>query len=298
MQLIYGDDKQAYRLDRLLIVVNDRQDQLQVQVAGQLNKRKLAINGNVSLLNAENAVLVFSSDSVAEFISAGETKAKFKGQASLGKTKLNSELLLFFTQGKPEIKGEIISSGLFLHDLGIFPASTVPVKQQDKLAKPRLLFSYDPIPLQGFDNLNLDLKLKISRLTAENYKLNNLVIHLLLRDKRLSLAPVSFNFSGERVQFTATIELRAKPIWTLSIVANNIPLDKLLGQKNTAHRGKVSVETKLKGVGQSMHEIASSLKGDFSVVLENETISRSELELVFLNPMGWIFSQGIFSNET
>ena len=91
MQLIYGDDKQAYRLDRLLIVVNDRQDQLQVQVAGQLNKRKLAINGNVSLLNAENAVLVFSSDSVAEFISAGETKAKFKGQASLGKTKLNSD---------------------------------------------------------------------------------------------------------------------------------------------------------------------------------------------------------------
>ena len=59
----------------------------------------------------------------------------------------------------------------------------------------------------------------------------------------------------------------------------------------------MELDLKLKATGTSLHEIVSNLNGDVSFMLENEKINRSELEVVFLNPMGWVFSKGIVANE-
>jgi len=299
IQLIINNDKQ-YRLDNLLIAENDRQDQLEVQTTGKIQGRKFNLKGTLSLLSDNNELLEFSPDTIANLISGKQTKAKYKGEISVGKTKINSDLFLSFTNDKPDISGDINTVNLFLNDFGFLSGKSNNTSQpvQDATVKTPL-FSHKPLPFQVLHFVDLNLQIKIHRLRAKNYTLDKIKINLLSKNGKFTADPVSFNFSGERVLMTARIDAQAKPEWVFVIDSKNIQVAKILRQQQSSqpNTGKLSVVAQLKGTGASVHKIVSSLQGEVSIVLENETITRSELEVVFLNPMGWIFSKGFSANE-
>ena len=298
IHLTFGNENQSYSLDNLEIAENDKQDQLEIQATGKIRTRKFNIKGFVSLLSDTNDLSKFSPDSIAKLISGNKTKARFKGDSSIGQTRINTDLLLSFINGKPEITGEINSPNLFLRNFGIITsedARKTPTKKPVKTP----LFSHQPLSLQVLHKVDLNLKLKIRRLSDARYKLDKINIAVQLKNGKLNINPLSFNFSGEHVSVIAEIDARAKPDWGLHIDGTNIQITELLGQQSSSQpvTGKLSFVANLKGSGASPHEIASSLDGEVSFVLENGKVNRRELELVFLNPLGWLFTHGIGDNK-
>ncbi len=302
IQLTFDNENQSYNLDNLEIAVNDKQDQLEIQATGKIRTRKFNIKGFVSLLSDTNDLSKFSPDSIAKLISGNKTKAQFKVDSSIGQTRINTDLLLSFINGKPEITGEINSPNLFLRNFGIITsedARKTPTKKQDAKPAKKSLFSHEPLPLQALHKVDLNLKLKIRRLSDARYKLDKINIAVQLKNGKLNINPLSFNLSGEHVLVIAEIDARVKPDWGLHIDGTNIQITELLGQQSTSLpvTGKLSLVAELKGSGASPHEIVSSLNGEVSFVLENGKVNRRELELVFLNPLGWLFTHGIADNK-
>jgi autotransporter translocation and assembly factor TamB len=296
-------DNQSYSLDSLEIAENDKQDQLEIQAEGKISTRPFNINGFISLLSDTNDFYKFSPDSIAKLISGNKTKARFKGDSAIGQTRISAELVLSFINGKPEITGEITSPDLFLKDFGIINtegARKTSSQKQDVKPVKMPLFSHQPISLQALHKVDLNLQLKIHKLSDAKYKLNKIDIAVQLKNGKFSINPLSFNFFGEHVLITAEIDARVKPGWELNIDATNIQVTEILGKKHSSQpvTGKLSLVAELKGSGISMYEIASSLNGEVSFVLENGKINRRELELIFLNPLGWLFTHGIADNKT
>jgi len=302
IHLILGNDNQSYSLESLEIAENDKQDQLEIQATGKIRARPFIIKGFISLLNDTNNLSGFSPDSIAKLISGNKTKARFKGNSSMGQTRISTDLVLSFINGKPEITGKINSPNLFLRDFGIISAKdeiNTPTKKQDAKQVKKPLFSHEPLPLKVLHKVDLNLQLKIRRLSDARYKLDKINIAAQLKNGKLSINPLSFDFSGKQVSVTAEIDARVKPDWVLHIDATNIQITELLGKNSTSQpvTGKLSLVAKLKGSGTSPHEIASSLNGEVSFVLENGKVDRRELELIFLNPLGWLFTHGIGDNK-
>ena len=302
IHLTFGNDNQSYSLDNLEIAENDKQDQLEILATGKIRTRKFNIKGFISLLSDTNDLSKFSPDSIANLISGNKTKARFKGNSTMGQTRISADLVLSFINGKPEITGEISSPNLFLRDFGIISvedAGKTPTKKPVTQSIKTPLFSHQPLPLQVLHKVDLNLELKIRRLSDARYKLNKINIDLRLKNGKFSLNPLSFNFSGEHVSVIAEIDARAKPDWMLHIDGTNIQITELLGQKPSSQpvTGKLSLVAELKGSGASPHEIVSNLNGEVSFVLENGKVNRRELELVFLNPLGWLFTHGIADNK-
>jgi len=302
IQLTSGNDNQSYSLDSLEIAENDKQDQLEILATGKIRARKFKTKGFVSLLSDTNNLSGFSPDSIAKLISGNKTKARFKGDSSIGQTRISTDLVLSFVNGKPEITGEISSPDLFLKDFGIITAEdttkTSSPKQDAKQVKTPL-FSHQPISLQTLHKIDLNLQLKIRRLSDAKYKFNKINIAVLLKNGKFSINPLSFNFSGEHVSVTAEIDAGAKSDWLLHIDATNIQITEILTQESSSQpvTGTLSILAELKSSGASLHEIASSLNGKVSFVLEKGKVNRRELELVFLNPLGWLFTHGIADNK-
>ena len=302
IHLTFGNDNQSYRLDNLEIAENDKQDQLEILATGKIRTRLFNIKGFISLLSDTNDLSKFSPDSITNLISGNKTKARFKGNSSIGQTRISNDLILSFINGKPEITGEISSPNLFLRDFGIITAGDARKKPSQKPAAKSIktpLFSHDPLPLQVLHKVDLNLKLKIRQLSDARYKLDKINIDMRLKNGKFSVNPLSFDLSGEHVSVIAEIDARAKPDWMLHIDGTNIQITEIFGQKSSSQpvTGKLSLVANLKGSGASPHEIASSLNGEVSFMLENGKINRREMELVFLNPLGWLFTHGIGDNK-
>jgi uncharacterized protein involved in outer membrane biogenesis len=301
IQLTYGNDNESYSLDNLEIVEDAKQNQLKILATGKIRARPFNIKGFISLLNNTNDLSRFSPDSIAQLISGNKTKAIYKGNSSIGQTRISTDLVLSFINGRPEITGKISSPRLFLKDFGITAEHPTKTATQKKDVKPvkTPLFSHQPLSLQALHKADLDLKLKINQLSDTDYKINNINMAVRLKNGKFSIDPLSFNFYGKPVSMAAEVDVKAQPDWELHIDGNNIQITEILGQKSSSQpvTGKLSLVAELKGSGTSMHEIASSLNGEVSFVLEHGAINRRKFELVFLNPLGWLFTYGIGDNK-
>ncbi|BCG63194.1 MAG: hypothetical protein methR_P0888 [Methyloprofundus sp.] len=217
-----------------------------------------------------------------------------KGNSFVGKTKVSSNLIVSLANKKPKISGEISSPNLFLKDFGITPALW-QTKSANSATKPTELFSHSPLSLQALHKIDLDLQLSIFKITGVNYKIDRFTLDLLLEDGKLTADPSAFVFTEGHITMNAKVDVTKKPEWALSMQANKIQLSKLLEHQNKKSpiEGNFNFFVDLKSSGISLYDIAASLNGEAGFTLEKGGISRSQLELVFLNPLGWLFSLGV-----
>lgn len=235
-------------------------------------------------------------------VSGNKNKVTFKGHSFIGKTKIISDLALSSGKENIKISGEINSPNLFLEDLGINSAiSAKETSSQTQPAKPDkvVLFSDTPLALQALHKVDLDLKFKIFKVTAIDYKLDRVNFDLLLQNGKLTANPVNFNFSKGHILLNAEINSRQNSEWLLNIQGNDIRLGEYFKQQNKTPpvEGNFNFIVDLKSTGISAHEIASNLKGELGFTLENGGINGGQLELIFLNPLGWLFDQVITAKE-
>jgi uncharacterized protein involved in outer membrane biogenesis len=249
----------------------------------------------------------FSPISATGIFQGSKTKASYKGNSNVGKTQFSSNLVLSFIDGKPKISGKISSPNLFLTDFGIVPEAPAPKTPSFKsLRKGRHaktvnapLFSHAPIPLQALHKADLNLQLRINKLTGTDYNLDKIKIDLSLVNGKLKIMPANFVFSGGHILMKAGLDAKVKPEWSLNILTDDVQIGEILGQKYRPPpiEGNLDLAVDINGSGASAHEIAASLNGEISYTLEKGKISKRIVDLIFLNPLGWLFSYGITDNE-
>ena len=278
-------------------------------IADITNTTGINVKADISIKNPALFGKLFATDlsglspvSSSGIISGNKNRVKFKGNIFVGQTKLSSDLTLSLLKEKLKISGKINSLNLFLKDFGLvseFSRSKASSQSVSAKSVKTTVFSDTPLALQALNTVDLDLQLRISRVSGMDYKLERVNIDLLLENGKLTANLVNFVFSEGDVKMNAEINVRGKPEWSLNIQGDDIRLGKVFQKQNKTSplEGSLNLLVDLKSSGISEHEIASNLKGEVGFTLEDGSISRSNLELVFLNPLGWLFSHVISDNE-
>ncbi|MDR3370977.1 AsmA family protein [Rhodoferax sp.] len=189
------------------------------------------------------------------------------------------------TGGKrPALSAAVTSHLLALDDLGpMIGARSGSVAQavKDPLAQKRVLPDL-PFNAERWDSVDADVQLSAKTLRrAEALPLEDLTVHLNLRDSVLTLDPLNFGLAGGQLQTRITLDGRSSPIQaTAQVRAHKLLLAKLFPtvDLNQTSIGQINGEFDLTGSGNSVGGMLASSNGKLGLMVAGGQISKLMLE--------------------
>lgn len=205
-------------------------------------------------------------------------KAEFEGEVRLGQSVLKTNARRSIRNHKPKMDVIVYSPVIYLSDLGMYPE--VLVKETEKKVSeptPKDLFSKEPFSFDVFKSLDFSLNIDVDQLIGKDFEMDTLDVDVILSDGRLRIGPAKLGYAGGDVSFEATLKAdESKPEVTIKANAEDLDVDAFLAY---AHKplilgGQLNLIVDLHSVGNSPQEMASSLKGELGMALENGRIKR------------------------
>ena len=189
------------------------------------------------------------------------------------------------TGGKrPALSGVLTSAVLTLDDLGPLigaRAGSVARAVADPLAQRRVLPDL-PFNAGRWGSVDADVQLTAKTLRrAEALPLEDLSVHLTLRDSVLTLDPLNFGLAGGELRTRVTLDGRSSPIQANARVrARKVLLGELFPTLDLAQSsiGQINGEFDLTGSGNSVGKMLASANGKASLVVAGGQISRLMME--------------------
>jgi AsmA protein len=189
------------------------------------------------------------------------------------------------TGGKrPVLKGSLKSGLLVLDDLGpVIGARSGSLARatQDPQAATRVLPDL-PFNTERWDSVDADVDLLATTLRrAKALPLDNLRLHLQLRDSVLTLDPLNFGLAGGQLDTRITLDGQKRPIQAhAQVQARKLQLAKLFPtvNLNQSSLGQINGEFDLRGSGDSVGKMLASADGKLGLVVAGGQISRLMLE--------------------
>ncbi len=189
------------------------------------------------------------------------------------------------TGGKrPALTADVQSQLLALEDLGpiigarsdpVSPATTPPAAKNRAL--PEL-----PFKAERWDSVDAEVQLKAKTLRRPKaLALENLDVHLQMRDKVLTLSPLNFGFAGGKLLSKVTLDGRAAPIKAhAQVQVRHIALSKLLPtvDASKASVGEIHGDVDLSGTGNSVGSMLATSNGSLAMVVDGGLISQLMME--------------------
>ncbi len=205
------------------------------------------------------------------------------------------------TGGKrPAMKAELVSKLLDLADLGpaigARPGSVDAAKQAapapsqtsaaPKTTQARVLPDL-PFKTDRWDSVDADVTLKAKTIRrAKALPLEDLAVHLSLRDSVLTLDPLDFGVAGGHLNAVISLDGRRDPIQARAQVkARRILIARLLPTVALSKTsiGQINGEFDLAGKGNSVGRMLASSSGKVGLVVANGEISKMMMEKVGLH---------------
>ncbi len=205
---------------------------------------------------------------------------------------------------RPSMKGDLVSGLLDFADLGPLigarPGSVQAARQpdaasaevvaatpaQERRAQARVLPDM-PFKTERWDSVDAEITLKAKTIRRpKQLPIENLDVHLSLRDAVLTLAPLSFGVAGGRLNAVISLDGRKQPIQaSAQIQARKMRIAKLFPtlEMRRASIGEVNGEFDLAGSGNTVASMLASSRGKASLVVANGEISRMMMEQVGLH---------------
>ena len=221
----------------------------------------------------------------------------FKGR--FGESDIAGSVKVMVGGQRPMLAADLTSNVLDIDDLGPFigaragtvrsarqAAAGVPVEgaQPSPAATPSRMRVLPNLPFNTdrWSSLDADVKLraKTIRRTAA-LPLENLRMHMLLRDAVVTLQPLDFGLAGGHLNAFITLDGRKRPIQMQARVkAQKVLIAKLFptAQLNKASIGQVNGVFELKGTGDSVGQMLATSNGQVSLVVAGGQISRLMME--------------------
>lgn len=221
----------------------------------------------------------------------------FKGAIGFGNSNVKADLSLSLHNDVPKISGNLVSQQVFISDFKWIDPAAPPKPGQSGV--PNKLFSQEKLDFDWLNQFDIDVWLRADKLSGKDHHINGVELRLNLADGRLRLFPAKFFLSEGSVDIHLDMNAKAPYEVKLKTVGEGIKLGPFLKEfeKPPALQGNLDLVIDVQSQGLSEAEIMSKLQGQIGLALENGKIKKRELEIIFLNLIGWLFSYGISENE-
>jgi hypothetical protein len=221
----------------------------------------------------------FSPLAVNGRIIRNDRKTDLEGEMHLGKTHFKTVFNHSTGNYSPKTSIKISSPSVYLKDLGVYPRYVATESERSETSRKTTdrLFSEKPLPFDALKGRNLSLSMDVEKLIARDSIINNLDFDLSLDNGLLRISPARLSYASGEISFESSLDITEEiPEVILKGTAEDVDMDALLAHINRPIilGGHLSLAVDLHGAGNSLHEIASSLNGDFSSAIENGRIKR------------------------
>ncbi|MBI1275544.1 AsmA family protein [bacterium] len=201
----------------------------------------------------------------------------------LGSSDLHGSVTWHPEQKPPYFQGEFLSENLDMNDLaGFVGADKKPVDETRVIPD-------TPLDISRLAAMNADVVFRGKHVKAPDL-LDDFYMNLSLKDKVLTVKPVSFGMAGGSIDANLIIDANRQPLDTkmdvnfrrLSLTKLFAPLAKRYGEKNVS-AGYLGGKAKLEGKGKSLRDMLATSNGNIGMAMEGGELSRLLLELVGLD---------------
>ncbi|MGD8521085.1 MAG: AsmA family protein [Desulfobacterales bacterium] len=213
-------------------------------------------------------------------LSGNAQKAAYEGEIHIGETTLKSKISGAFAARRPRIEARFASASVNLDNMGIYPeAPTESSAQTSEPQSPRRdrLFDDAPMSFEALKALDLYFDLDADKLIGRNITVEKLDLDIVLENGRLRVHPASMAYTAGFTSSEFIIDTSgATPEFILKVTGEDIDVDDILAY---AHEpiilsGSLNLVIDLHSSGTSPREIASNLKGEIGMALEDGRIRR------------------------
>lgn len=215
---------------------------------------------------------------------------KFTGK--VGSSDLQGSLQIAVGDKPVTLTAELTSDVLDLADLGPLigakPGSmqaarrAAPAVAQDVTPSKARVLPDMPFNTEHWNSVNAEVGLRAKTIRrAKELPLENLTVHLSLRDSVLKLDPLDFGLAGGSLQGDITLDGRKDPIQVQAqVLARKIVLARLFPAfaLNKSSVGQVNGEFKLFGHGNSVAKMLATAQGKVGLVVSGGEVSRLMME--------------------
>lgn len=150
-----------------------------------------------------------------------------------------------------------------------------------------------PLPLDALNALNTNFKLTIDTLKTPSLTLTQLNATTELKDKKLTIEPVSAQLSGGAVSGSVVLDAsEATPTLMLTMLSQQINVESLmkeLGGSSDVKNGVINTKILLNGSGHSIRKLIGSSNGEINLFVDGAKydVPKSTAQtLQFLNLLG------------
>ncbi len=224
----------------------------------------------------------------------------FEANMIAGKEKIDMLIRANFKTSPPQIEGRITAHNFFLPDLAETQSQKLAQKRDEKKKSKEKgpVFSRAPMDLGWMKKADMDLLVDIQSFDRDYSEAVSAEFRILMKGGRLSVKPASIGYPKGQADLELQLDGRDRPRFSFSLSGDN--LDPWRGLKLAETRTKtrfdpedveLNLDIALNSSGKSLHEMASNAQGGLSVSMKHGKMPQSELELLFVDIVGWVSNQ-------
>lgn len=207
-------------------------------------------------------------------------KVVFHGETRIGKTVFTSNANSDFAGKRPRIDARFAAKVIDLEDLGFFPAApaeAAPQTPSPESSTMNRLFDDTPLSFKALKSVDLFLDFDADTLVGRDITIEKVEFDVLLENGRLRIHPARMLYAAGFTSAEFVVDASGPiPQFMLKVSGEGIAADDLLAylHEPIIASGSLSLVVDLQSAGTSPREIASNLKGEIDLALENGRIRR------------------------
>ncbi|MGB9437450.1 MAG: AsmA family protein, partial [Desulfobacterales bacterium] len=222
--------------------------------------------------------------------------------ATVGENNQTGWLELNLTAKRPSLKGELSSDKLDLRPLLAEEKEkdtensqdNTPAAKKDQKSKVKAqhsksdasktkVFPAEPLPLEGLQALDVDLKFRDKQVLLPALALDDVIVDVLLKDGDLEIKPFKFNIGGGKADVRFALRSQQTP----AALAAALNIDQLeigpmldqLGYRRSVE-GNLNAAFNLDSTGDSIAALMAALNGNTRIAMSNGKAASEYLDLL------------------
>jgi uncharacterized protein involved in outer membrane biogenesis len=224
----------------------------------------------------------------------------FEAHAVSGKETVDMLIQANFQASPPQIEGSITAQNFYLPDLA--------ERQRERMARTRdgkkkskqkeRVFSRESMDLSWMKKADIDLSVDIQSFDRAYSEAVSAKFRIALKSGHLSIQPASVVYPKGRADLAFQLDGRDHPKFDFSFSGEKLDLWrglKIAQAESEAgfdpKNAELNLDISLASSGKSPHEMASNAQGKLYVTMKHGKMRQSELQLLFVDIVGWVSNQ-------
>ena len=236
---------------------------------------------------------------LAATVERNDTHVKFtRISGKVGRSDMRGELSIDMSGKRPQMQGDLTSDLLNFADLAAPLGAKVDAKQgtldagEGEKAKPVIppdqpLFPDARLQVNRVRAMDADVRFAAKAVNAGKLPMKRVSLHVVLKNGVLNVQPFALEFPQGKLSGTARVDASQDvPRTDVDIRLADLRLDQFSPKKPGAQpplTGIVQGRAKLHGVGDSVHDVASTAEGTITAVVPQGEVRAAFAELTGIN---------------